>query len=422
MTQLPRLNPFVPDFVANPYRTGALYQADEPVHWGEAAMSHLPGAWYVFRYAEAEAVLDDARFCRESARARGDDSGIPVPPQFKGFRSMVQSWLVFRDPPHHRRLRSLVTKAFTPNSVERLRPAIDALSQRLLDELDGHDELDLVDAFALPLPVMVIASMLGVDGSDFAEFRRWSLALLGASSSRLKATPEAFERAEEASRCFIDYFTREVAQRRVKPRDDLISALTRARDEEDRLTDEEIVATCVHLLTSGHETTVNLISKGVMTLANRPREVEWMLEQPSRAPRVVEELLRFDSPVQLVTRWAAEDVDVGSKTIRRGELVNVMLGLANRDPLRFASPNEFDPRRSESKHLVFGKGIHFCLGAALARIEGQIALPQLFRKYPALQVPVQDIPWTGSLVFHGPKHLKVRLGRGPERTEHRSNP
>jgi len=419
---LPRLNPFVPDFVADPYRTGARYQAEEPVHWGEAAMSHLPGAWYVFRYADAESVLDDARFCRESARARGDNSGIPVPPQFKEFRALVQNWLVFRDPPHHRRLRSLVTKAFTPMSIDQLRPTITALSQQLIDELQGDEELDLVNTFALPLPVMVIASMLGVAGSDFPEFRRWSLALLDASSSRLKPTPEAFTRAEEASRSFVEYFTREVAARRTSPRDDLISALTRARDEEDRLSDDEIIATCVHLLTSGHETTVNLIAKGVMTLATRPQEIDWMLDQPSRTPRVVEELLRFDSPVQLVTRWAAEDVDLGGKSIRRGELVNVMLGLANRDPLRFSSASEFDPRRGESKHLVFGKGIHFCLGAALARMEGEIAFRQLFLKYPGLQVPNQDIPWTGSLVFHGPKHLKVRLGRSTERNQQRSKP
>lgn len=277
----------------------------------------------------------------------------------------------------------------------------------LLDQIHPRGEMDLISEFALPLPVMVICALLGVEPEDFPLFRQWSIALLDASASRLTPRPEIYARAEQATRSFIDYFTQVIAARRTEPRQDLITALVKARDEGDKLSDEEVLATCIHLLTAGHETTVNLIGKGTLALLRNPHELKMLQAHSELIPGAVEELLRYDSPVQLITRWAYADVEIGGNLIQRGDSVGLMLGAANRDPARFENPDVLDLQREDCRHCVFGSGIHFCLGSALARAEGQIAFKVLLKRLGDLRLVDQKLEWGSTLVFHGPKHLRV---------------
>lgn len=406
-SQIERLNPFLPEFIADPYTFYRRYREEDPVHWGISSNPQLPGAWYIFRYDDVVRILEDPQFGREAWRAREDIKDPIVPAAYNKFRSIVSNWLVFRDPPDHTRLRSLVNKAFSPKVVESMRPAICNIADSLLDRVHNHGEMDLIEEFALPLPVMVIAALQGVDAKDLPSFRQWSMALLEANTSRLTPGPEAYARAEQATQSFIDYFNQVIAERRAEPRADLITALVKARDEGDKLSDEEVLAMCIHLLTAGHETTINLIGKGMLALLRNPDALKMLRAHPERIPTAVEELLRYDSPVQMVTRWAYADVEIGGKPIRRGDSVGLMLGSANRDPARFKNPDALNLQREDCQHCVFGSSIHFCIGSALARAEGQIAFNVLLNRLPELRLTNQTLVWGSSIVFHGPKHLRV---------------
>lgn len=406
ISTIERLNPFIPEVIADPYPYYRRYREEDPVHWGIAANPQLPGAWYIFRYEDVLQVLEDRRFGHEYPREREDVERTPVPTIYHTFLSIVSKWIVFREGTDHARLRSLVNKAFTPKIVENLRPSIFQIADKLLDRVHACGEMDLVDEFAFPLPIMVIVTMLGADPEDCSLFRKWALALQNASASRLKPSPLVYEQAEEAAKAFIDYFTPIVADRRAKPREDLISALVKAADEGDKLSEAEIVATCTHLLTAGHETTVNLIAKGTLALFRNPDALKLLRSHPELIPGAVEELIRYDSPVQMVSRWAYADVEIGGRLIRRGDRVGLMLGSANRDPARFKHPDLLDLQRSDCKHCGFGSGIHFCLGSTLARAEAAIALNVLLNRLPDLHL-VDEIEWANNIVFHGPKHLRV---------------
>ncbi|MEC4888351.1 MAG: cytochrome P450 [Scytonema sp. PMC 1070.18] len=407
ISTIERLNPFIPEVIADPYPVYDRYRKEDPVHWGIASNPRLSGAWYLFRYDDVMQVLESPKFGREAQKIRNDGEGSPVPAAFKGFRSIVTNWMVFRDPPNHTRLRMLVNKAFSPKVVEGMRSSIFAIADNLLDRVQTRGEMDLIDDFSFPLPVMVIADLLGVDPEDRLMFREWALALQHASASRLTPSPEVYEQAEEATQGFIKYFREAIAQRHAEPRQDLITALMKAQEEGDKLNDEEILATCIHLLTAGHETTINLIAKGTLALLRNPESYKLLRSHPELLPNAIEELIRYDSPVQMVTRWAYADVEIGGKTIQRGDSVGLMLGSANRDPARFQNPDVLDLQREDSKHSGFGSGIHFCLGSALARAEGQIALNVLLNRLPELRLLDEKIQWADNIVFHGPKHLRV---------------
>ncbi|GAB4534646.1 MAG: cytochrome P450 [Pleurocapsa sp.] len=409
ISTLERLNPFLPEVIADPYPVYARYRETEPVHWGIAAKPQLPGAWYLFRYQDVMQVLEDRRFGREGHKVRDDIDTAPVPKAYKGFSSMVSNWMVFRDPPNHTRLRLLVNKAFSPKTLEDLRPAIVDIADGLLERVKNRTEIDLIDDFAFPLPVMVIAALLGVDPEDRFAFREWALALQHASASRLTPSPEVYEQAEAATQSFIEYFQNAIAQRHAQPRNDLITALAKARYEGDKLNDEEILATCIHLLTAGHETTINLIAKGTLALLRNPQQMELLRAHPELISSAVEELIRYDSPVQMLSRWAYEDVEIGGKLIRRGDSVGLMLGSANRDRNQFNNPDSLNIGREDNKHCGFGGGIHFCLGSALARAEAQISLNILINRFPKLSLIDQPIQWADNIVFHGPKHLSLNI-------------
>jgi cytochrome P450 len=406
-SKIERLNPYLSEIIADPYPVYHRYRQEDPVHWGMSSHSKLPGTWYLLRYRDVMQVLESNKFGREAWRVRDDGEGSPVPKAYKGFQSMVSKWMVFRDPPDHTRLRSLVNKVFSPKMVENIRPAIVNIANDLLDRLKDRGEMDLVDEFAFPFPVMVIAAILGVEPEDRPWFREWALALQHASASRLTPSAEVYEKAEEATQALIEYFNRAIAQRHSEPRQDLITALIKARDEGDKLTDEEILATCIHLLTAGHETTINLISKGILALLKNPEAIALLRSHPELIPNAVEELIRYDSPVQMVTRWAYADIEIGGKTIERGDSVGLIIGAANRDPERFQDPDALNFQRQDYKHAGFGSGIHFCLGSTLARTEAQIAFKILLDRLPELRLLDETVEWQNNIVFHGPKHLHV---------------
>jgi cytochrome P450 len=293
--------------------------------------------------------------------------------------------------------------------LEAIRADVERLVEKLLDEIDGPGVVDLLARFAYPLPATVIARLLGAPESGGREFERWSADLIAfVGSGRPQA--ERAARAEASLRAFRAYLEPLIDDARLHPRDDLISALTSADEEGDRLTQDELVSTCVTLLFAGHETTANLIGNGLLALIRHPEELERLRQEPALAPPTVEELLRFDSPVQRLRRRATEDVRIGRTLIRAGELVMAFTGAANRDPERFENPDRLDITRGDTGHLAFGHGVHFCVGAALTRLETQIAVTALLRRFPRLRLaPGPQIRWKPNITFRGLEALPLEL-------------
>lgn len=344
-----------------------------------------------------ERVLRDPRFGH-----RPEGGGL-----WRESRARNRSFLTM-DPPDHTRLRRLVSKAFTPRLVERLRPRVEALVDELLDGVSG--EVDLIAALAYPLPVIVISEMLGVPARDRDLFKGWSDSLARGLDPDFLLPEAEIRLREKAREEFAVYFRELAAQRRLRPQDDLVSALVDVSDGGDVLSEEELLATCVLLLVAGHETTVNLIGNGALALLRDPAQLELFRRHPQNVPAAVEELLRYDPPVQLTLRAALEDVDLDGTLIERGKLILLLTGAANRDPSVFDDPDRLDltryiEGRDAPRHLSFGHGIHFCLGAPLARLEGQVALRKLFERDVALAG--QDLVYRDNLVLRGLRDLPV---------------
>jgi cytochrome P450 PksS len=315
------------------------------------------------------------------------------------------------DDPDHGRLRALVSKAFTPRIIERLQGRIETLCEELLDDMERQRErkggTDLVASYALPLPATVIAELLGVPAEDQDRFHRWSNRLVSVSSGRdmLRALPAALS--------FVRYLRRLVEQRRADPEDDLITALIRAEEAGDRLSEDELLAMAFLLLVAGHETTVNLIASGTLALLEHPEQTERLRRDPSLTKTAVEELLRYTSPVELATeRYARKYTEIRDTRIPRGELVLAVLGSANRDERHFENPDVLDLARDPNRHLAFGRGgVHHCLGAPLARMEGQIALNSLLRRFPGARLAMapEDLHWRRGLFLRGLEKLPLVL-------------
>ncbi|MFE3651793.1 cytochrome P450 [Streptomyces sp. NPDC059152] len=350
-------------------------------------------AWLVTRYAEARFVLGDQRFSRAEGIRRDE------PRQSEGSRN---SGILSMDPPDHTRLRTLVAKAFTVRQVEKLRPQVKELTRELLDEMEAAGPpADLVDLYALPIPVAVICRLLGVPAEDRPQFRAWSDAALSTSS----LTAEEFDANREELRA---YMSKLIDQHRQDPQDDLMTALIDARDVNDRLTELELIDLCVGILVAGHETTATQIPNFVLALLDHPDQLAALREQPELIGGAVEELLRF---VPLGSgagqpRYATEDIEVGGTLVRAGEPVLVAMGAANRDALRFDGPGKLDVRRTGNQHLGFGHGVHHCLGAPLARLELQEALSALITRFPGLHV-AGDVEWKTEMLVRGPRVLPV---------------
>ena len=392
-----------PEFRAEPYRIFAQMREHDPV-FSQPGIDNETMIWFVTRHDDVAAMLlDDERFVRDPRLALTEEelAARNLPPGFE----VIDNNMLNRDGDDHRRLRRLVTKAFTPRVVEQLRPRIQAIADELLDAVESRHEMDLSAEYAFPLPITVIAELLGVPNEDQDRFREWSDAIITPALS-----PEAAERFFTLMGEFVAYLTEFFAERRAQPRDDLVSALLAARDEDDALTEEELFGTVVILIVAGHETTVGLIGNAVLNLLTHPEQLELVRADPSLIPGAVEEVLRYEGPVErTLNRWAATDVDLGGQTIRRGELVIGILGAADRDPERFPEPDRLDISREDKRHLAFGRGSHFCLGAPLARLEAEIALETLFRRLPALRLAVEpaELEWRATPGFRRLQKLPV---------------
>jgi cytochrome P450 len=392
-----QFNPMDPEFVADPYPMYHRLRAEDPVH-------HSPlGFWVLTRYPDVMAMLRDPRLIKEPIAAFvAARFGMAVPPPGLGL-SMLD-----RDPPDHTRLRGLVSKAFTPRALERLRPEIQQIVDGLLDEVEARGSMDLVEEFAYPLPVRVICEMLGVPVKDHERFKAWGLDIArGLDAIMLPPDSEVGRRSISGRRALADYFRGLIAERRAAPRDDMLSALIAAEEAGDKLNEEELLATCILLLVAGHETTVNLIGNGTLALLRDPDQLRTLRENPGLIGTAVEELLRFDGPVQRTARIPSEDITIGGQTIGKGEMMMPFLGAADRDPTQFPDPDRLDITRTDNRHIAFGMGIHFCLGAPLARMEGQIAINTLLARLPKLALATDRPQFRQSLTLRGLQALPL---------------
>ena len=384
-------NPFLPEFHANPYPFYQRLRAADPVH-------RTPmGLWVLTRYDDVVSVLKDPRFGREAfdqmlANVYGE-----------GARSML-----FRDPPDHTRLRGLVSQAFTPRVIDRMRSHIQDMVDRLLDNVHAANSMDVITDLAYPLPVTVICEMLGIPTDAHSGIRQWSADLARSVDAIGMPTDEdVVTRGRAAQQAMLDYFRDLIPERRRTPGDDLLSLLIAAEEQGDRLSEGELLITCILLFVAGHETTVNLIGNGLLALLNHPEELAKLRADLTLLPGAVEELLRYDSPVQRTARISDTDVELDGRKIPKGSLVITAIGAANRDPAHFPDPDRLDIRRRDNRHVAFGFGIHFCLGAPLARLEGQIALDTLLRRMPGLRLATSVPEWRESSTLRGLKTLPV---------------
>ena len=388
----------------NPYPIYSVIRTVRPVLEVPVPNYAGPGMWMLTRYRDVHSVLRDPRFSVERLRAPLMRDNLDRMPEFlrqsaTGMRSML-----IMDPPDHTRVRKLVNKAFTPKRIAALRDHIEAIVRELADEAQAKGTFDLIHDVAEPLPAIVIAELLGVPVEDHRQFRHWSSAMINGFAS---PSAEARATGAEAARQIFDYLADIIAARRRAPREDLISAMIAAQEERDALTDAELLATGNLLLLAGHETTTNLIGNGTLALLREPDQWKRLCNERALLPTAIEELLRYDGPVQATVRVALEDVAIDDHVIPEGSLVLVSIGSANHDPDMFEDPDQLDLARDPNPHLAFGFGTHFCLGAPLARLEAQLAFDMLTKRFPGLSL-VEDRPvYRANPVLRGLTSLDV---------------
>lgn len=416
---------------ANPYPFYEQLRTQDPVHWDEQL-----GFWVLTRYADIDSLYTDERFSRAQGLMRGFDRLSEserhiVEPVYHSFSKTV----FYADPPYHTHLRGLMNHAFTPRRVERLRPYIQRTVNELLDSAQAHPEVDMIHDLAYPLPVMVIAELLGLPANDRARFKKWSDDLFAILGTVRQKPAHLLERAAQSLNEMTDYVKHLSRKRRAAPQDDLLTALlsvtedeslecphphrsasahatgemVRERETNSTLTEEELVSNINILLSTGHETTTHLIGNGLLALLQHRDQMEKLQARPGLLTAAIEEMLRYDSPVQITYRSALEDADIRGKPIRKGDLVNSILGSANRDPERFSNPDRFDITRNEGRHLGFGIGIHFCIGAPLVRLEAEVVFETILRRFPKIRLAAESLEWQEHPIFRGLKSLRVRL-------------
>jgi cytochrome P450 len=393
-------------FRANTYTTFARMRAQDPVLCQPGLDGESP-IWFVTRYDDANAtLLDDERFVRDPRLALTPDELAAFDVGLPDSMAFIDSNMLNRDGDDHRRLRRLVSKAFTPRIIERLRPRIQEIADGLIDPVVATSEMELVSSFAFPLPITVIAELLGVPPADRDRFREWSDAMV-----RPALAAAELERFGALMTDFVAYLHVLFEERRSEPGEDLVSALVAVEDGGDTFSEEELSSMVALLIVAGHETTVSLIGNATLALLTHPEQQAALERDLSLLPRAVEELIRYDGPVErTLNRWAAVDVELRGKTIRRGDAVIVILGAADRDPERFDDPDRLDlAAERETRLLAFGRGSHFCLGAPLARLEAEIALGTLLRRLPGLRlaVPEEELRWRPVPLFRSLVALPV---------------
>ncbi|MGG3641316.1 cytochrome P450 [Bacillus gobiensis] len=383
------------EFLTNPYLIYDKLRSKHPI-FKEHSFKY-PG-WYVTGYEEAVAVLKDTRF----------KNRIPLTQTSKKYehlKSIQNDMMLFKNQHDHKRLRMMVSKVFTPNVVERYRPFIEETVNDLLNQVQNKKSMDVVSDFAFPLASLIIAKILGVPAEERYQFREWTVSLI--QTIDFTRSRKTLANGNHTTKMLIVYFKQLINKRKHIPQNDLISMLILEEEQGGKLTDEELLATCILLVIAGHETTVNLISNSVLALLNHPEQLMKLKENPSIIKMAVEEFLRYESPTQMTARIASEDTEMNGITIKKSEQVYILLGAANRDPKKFIDPNVLDITRNPNPHLAFGYGIHFCLGSSLARLEAQIAIVTLLQRMDNLQLVTPDLHWRNLMGFRSLQELQI---------------
>jgi cytochrome P450 len=392
-----------PAVLADPFPLYARLRDEDPAHWSPRLK-----AWVLTRYEDVKRVCLDTGGM-SSDRLRPFFATLPPAEAAKiaELARYLTLWMVFRDPPEHTRLRRLAAKVFHVRSINALRPNIERLTQWLLDSLADKKEFDFIGDFAMPLPALVIMDMLGAPREELARLKRLSdeMALFIGSA---RDAPEKYERAGAATREMADMFRELITARRAAPQRDLLSELVALEDGGDRLSDDELVATCILLLFAGHETTTHHLANGLRALLRFPEEMEKLRANPALAPAAVEELLRYDGPIGAQVRIVQEPHTLHGKPLKPGERVFLLMNAANRDPRAYDAPDRVDLARNGVPHLTFGFGAHICLGFPLARLEGQVALPAVLARWRRLELAGAEPEWMDSMVLRGMKKLPLR--------------
>jgi cytochrome P450 len=397
-------NPFVPEVHANPYPLYLQLREQDPVHW-----SPLLEAWILTRYDDVLEVLKHPRFSADRRRARNRFVQAAMEQQAQAGPFAQAQTMLSSDPPQHTRLRGLVSKAFTFKAIEAMRPHIQEIVDDLLERVQDKGRMDAIWDLGYPLPVIVIAEMLGVPPEQRDTFKRWSDDIVATLGGPLVA-PDVQERGRKSVEEMGAYFRGIIAERRKQPKDDLLSGLIAAEERGEALSEQELLATCILLLAAGNETTTNLIGNGTLALLRNPDQLALLREHPELVESAVEEFLRYDGPVQGTARVAMEEIEIGGQVINEGQIAFTMLAAADRDPAVFPDPDALDITRTENRHIAFGYGIHFCLGAPLARAEAQIAFVTMLRRLPDLRLDAEEPQWGGTFILRGLKSLGVAWG------------
>jgi cytochrome P450 len=398
-------NPADPAVRADPHPILARMRNEDPVHWHPRLRS-----WILTRYDDVKFALGTEAMSPNRLTPFYDKLPGETRSALTEMMRYLNLWIVFRDPPEHTRVRGLVSKAFLPGTINGFRPRIERIAGLLLDRLDGEEEIDLVARFTMPLPALVIMSILGVSDAYLDRIKAWSddiMLFIGSAQD----TPGKYELARRGAHEMASFFREEIKRRRAEPGDDLLTLLISARDERDGLSEDELIATAMLLLFAGHETTTNLLSTASLSLMRHPDQRGQLLRQPALTSTAVEEFLRYDAPTNSMTRVVRTAHEVRGKEMKPGDRVFAIINAANRDETQFTDPDRLDVARSPNRHLTFGQGIHFCLGAQLARLEARIALPLLFACYPEMAPGRSERVWLDALIMRGLKSLPVKLGR-----------
>jgi cytochrome P450 len=393
------------ELLANPYPLYAMLRRNSPVFRIPIAGNEGPGQWLLLRHEDAAHALRDPRFSADRRRAvLFQQNRAQLPAELLGEQGGFRTMLVM-DPPDHTRVRGLVNKAFTPRRVASLRQHIEQIVDELLGPLASRGAMDVIADLAAPLPAFVIAELLGVPRRDYPQFKAWSNDLLALAGGLNR--DDALGRFRRGLDALLGYLRKIISARRKEPRDDLISAMIAAQEAQDALSDGELLATSNLLLLAGHETTTNLIGNGLLALLRNPAELARLRAEPGLLRSGIEEMLRYDSPVQATVRIPIEEIELAGQRIAAGALVVVGIGAANRDPAAFPDPDRFDVARGENRHLAFGFGTHFCLGAPLARLEAEIAFRALLDRFPNLRLSTPDVTYRPNVLLRGLTALPV---------------
>jgi cytochrome P450 len=365
------------------------------------------GVWLYAHYADVQAALRHAGLGTTQLDV---DAELVAQYGLEPIINARRHMMLFTNPPDHTRLRGLVSRAFTPRAVDRMRGTIEQLVMQLIDDIDAGN-IDLISRFAYPLPVTVIATMLGVPTDDLDRFRRWSQPIAAFIAGSTDTESDVWFRASDAAKEMAEYFVVESRRRRDNPGEDLLTALSQAEEGDDQLSTDELVANAILLLVAGHETTTNLISNGMLALLQHPHQLALLRQHPALLGNAVEELLRYDSPVQYTERVALHDLTIGDRHIAAGATVQLFIGAANRDPQRYPDPDTLDVQRTDVRHLAFAHGAHFCLGAPLARLEARIAIGALLDRLPQLALADEPLAWRSNFALRGLRRLALVVGQ-----------